>query len=397
MLTQEQLELRKTGVGGSQSAAGCGMSPWQQSVELYLEKIGEADEKEITEAMLIGQYREAGDMALWSALRGKQVRYPLETKRHPDHPFILATGDAEIADGEGLEFKNMNSYRYRNLLKMGFENVAPEYVFQAQQQMMVYGWRKVTVAILVDMKVYDHEIEANPRLQRIIVERLRVFWDYVERREPPPVDFSRAGALRAVQALYPDVKNDGAVIRLSEDANSAWEAYESCKREEKAAESKAEGYRAFALAAVGDNYAGLLSDGRMLRRKLIQKKAYSVAETEYWDFRAVKFDGSDIVEPALPEPREEEAEEDPVPRIDFKLQQCGFLLVDTSPSGSRYYLHRTEPVRVRLADHPPNDKTAAWMDRQGIVREIRTDLADSDNQLMDVLNELESVNEPAAV
>ena len=73
-----------------------------------------------------------------------------------------------------------------------------------------------------------------------------------------------------------------------------------------------------------------------------------------------------------------EARADLVRRIDFKLQAAGFLLVDTSPSGSRYYLHKTEPTRVRVADHEPNEAT--WGKKDGVYS-YRKDIAKRGDQL----------------
>ncbi len=40
MLTQKQIEIRKTGLGGSDMASVLGLSPYKTRYELYLEKIG---------------------------------------------------------------------------------------------------------------------------------------------------------------------------------------------------------------------------------------------------------------------------------------------------------------------------------------------------------------------
>jgi predicted phage-related endonuclease len=296
-LTAEQLELRRTGVGASEAAAACGFSKWQQTVELYLAKTGEVQqsEDEVNEDLLFGEYMEASGVRLWSRLRQRPVEHPLPTVRHPENPILIATGDASLSPTEGLEFKTMDFFRYRKLLAEGIESVAPEYLFQCQQQMLVLGWSKVTLAIMVGKKFHDYEVEANPRLQRIIIERTRVFWDHVERREPPDINFSMEGALRAVQALYPEVKN-GAVVPLDDESNVMWEAYRAAGQQIKELEKKQEGYKAAVLSRIGENYAGLLTNGNtMIRRKVVKRKGYTVLPNEFVECREVKYDGSPLL------------------------------------------------------------------------------------------------------
>lgn len=406
-LTPEQIEIRSTGVGGSEAPAACGLSPYEQTVELYLRKIGEAPPKDETEEMLFGTCIEHGGIEFWSKLNGIPVKHPMPIVRHKDYPFILATPDGEISESEGLEFKSMNWRIAKQIDEYGLAEICPQYVIQAQQQMAVLGWSCVRLVALVERKVREWPIERNDRLIRLMIDRESVFWDHVQRRVPPDVDFSKAGALRAVQSLYPSVKS-GAVIALDEDATVAWEAYEAAGKKIGELKAKQEGLKAFVLSQIGNNFAGVLSTGkRMIRRQLTRRKGYTVEPTEFIDVRAVNYSGQPISElpSVLPEPGQDDAEpgaefvaDDPadiVRRMDFRLQHAGFLLVDTSPSGSRYYLHKTEAIRVRLSDHDPNEATAAWMDRQGIVREIRVEdgRAAATEQLDAILRELE----PAAV
>jgi putative phage-type endonuclease len=46
----EWIEQRRKGIGGSDIAAICGLSKWKKAIHVYLEKIGEAPETEISEA-----------------------------------------------------------------------------------------------------------------------------------------------------------------------------------------------------------------------------------------------------------------------------------------------------------------------------------------------------------
>lgn len=365
---------RSTGIGASEAAVACGLSPYQQAVELYLRKIGEAPDVETTEAMLFGTCIEAGGIRFWSELNKTPVTYPLPTKRHPVHQFMFATPDAQIAVRKGLQFKSMDFSVAKKIDEHGLAETVPQYVLQCQHEMAVYEWDVVLLVALVGRKLREWPIERNDRLINTMIEREAVFWDHVQRRIPPDIDFSKAGALKAVQALYPEVANSG-VIRLSDDAAAAWEAYEKLGQQKTAIDKERDGYKAFVLNEIGVNAGGLLPDGgRMVRRKLTQRKGYTVEPSEYIDVRAVKYDGSDIVGGVIDADFiESEAVqlEDVVGRIDSRLRSAGFLLHDVSPAGSRYYIHGTEGHRFRISDHEPNDKTAAWMARVD-CRDVRT-------------------------
>lgn len=400
-LTTEQIELRRTGVGASEAAAACGLSKYQQTVELFLRKTGQVEDEEQSRDLLFGNFMEAGGVRYWEALRETPVEYPMQTVRHPQYPFMLSTPDGRIGPKRGLEFKTMDFFRFKMVERDGIANVIPEYVLQCQQQMACMDWDTVVIAIMVGKDLHDIEVERNDRLISLIAEREAIFWDHVQRGVAPNVDFSQEGALRAVQALHPDVKT-GDVVQLDEETSVLWEAYSNAGKEIGELNKKRDGWKAAVLAKIGDNYAGLLANGqKMIRRKLIERKGHYVEPCEYIDARLVNYDGSRTVDPLSILTAQSEAElpaaasedqDDTVRRIDFRLRQAGFLVVDTSPSGSRYYVHKSEPLRVRMSDHNPSPGTSEWMDRQGIVREIRTDdgRAEAMDQLAVVLEELES-------
>lgn len=370
---------RKSGIGASEAAAACGLSPYQQTAELYLRKVGDAPDVETTEAMLFGTCIEAGGIRFFSELNNIPVRYPMPTVRHPEHVFMLATPDAEITAEEGLEFKSMGWQIAKQVDQYGLAEICPQYILQAQQQMACMGWQCVRLVALVERKLKEWPIERNDRLISTMIERESVFWDHVQRRIVPDIDFSKAGALRAVQALYPEVAT-GAVVRLDEDAQAAWEAYEKLGKQATEIDDQRKGYKAFVLNSIGENYGGLLQDARMVRRKVTNRKGFTVEPTSYIDVRAVKYDGAPVIGegyasiPLLTDDMSlnvEATEADVVTAIDERLRSAGFILNHASPSGSRYYVHGREHERFRVSDHEPNAKTAAWMERAN-CRDIRT-------------------------
>jgi predicted phage-related endonuclease len=240
--------------------------------------------------MLFGRCIEAGGIEFWSRLNNVPVTYPLSTRRHPKIPFLFATPDAQISPEEGLEFKSMSWQLAREIDELGLAAACPHYLLQAQQQMAVMDWRRVRLVGLGDRKLREWPIERNDRLIRLMIERETVFWQHVERRQPPAIDFTRPNSLRAVRHLFPT--STGTTIPLDAATSAQWADYERAGREIAELAEQRERCKAAVLLAIGEHGAGVLEGGqRMVRRKLIQRTGYSVAPTEFWDVRAVACKG----------------------------------------------------------------------------------------------------------
>ena len=71
---QEWLELRRTGIGGSDCAAALGMSKWQSQLGLWLDKMGQGKPVEESEAMYWGKVMEPVLLAEFSKRTGKDAQ-----------------------------------------------------------------------------------------------------------------------------------------------------------------------------------------------------------------------------------------------------------------------------------------------------------------------------------
>src|SRR5947209_6843419 len=70
------LAERRRGLGGSDAAPACGMSPWKTPFELYLDKTGQLPPEKMTEAMKLGVHFEAALADLYSAETGRSLFKP---------------------------------------------------------------------------------------------------------------------------------------------------------------------------------------------------------------------------------------------------------------------------------------------------------------------------------
>lgn len=365
-------DIRATGFGASEGAAILEVSPWKTPIDVYLDKVAGrvSDETDLT---IFGQCVEPGIARFYERTHDLALRYPLPITRHARYPFILATPDAERSPTHGVELKSMD-WRIAKLIdERSLDEVKPDYVVQCQQQMLVMGWDVVTLVALIDRKLRTWEVPRNEALISLIVEVGSEFWDRVERRDPPPVNTSHPRAIETIKRLHGQI-HEGAIIQLSAEAGRAFEEYERLGAMVREAEEQRKALRAQYLLEIGDAYAGVLPGGdRMIRRAVVAEKLVEAyVRKSYIDARAVKYRGEPIISLAaedavgLVDDDDIAATESPVEAAHRRLVAAGFRCNHRSPSGSVYYVHTTESIRVRISDHEPNAATARWIERNDV-------------------------------
>lgn len=99
MLSPDQLELRKTGIGGSDIAAIMGISPWNTAYGIYLDKIGES--KPLDKPHLQLGHKAQGPIL---RLYEKQTESVVEKEEikiiHPHYPFLYGHIDGVTNEGK---------------------------------------------------------------------------------------------------------------------------------------------------------------------------------------------------------------------------------------------------------------------------------------------------------
>lgn len=213
------LEVRKSGIGGSDAAAAVGLSPYQSQLELWLTKTGrdsslpKPDPDDTTEPVYWGTLLEPIVAASYTKQTGNRVRRVNAVLQHPTIPFMLANVDREVVgtrDVQLLECKTAGEFGAR-LWRDG----VPEYVIcQAQHQLAVTGKQAADVAVLLcGQKLDVHRIERDDALIGRLIELEAAFWRYVETDTPPPADGSES-ADRALRCLYPGA---GGTVDFTDD------------------------------------------------------------------------------------------------------------------------------------------------------------------------------------
>lgn len=211
VLTDAQLEMRRTGIGASEAAAALGLDAWSTEYELALKKTKPGFLPETPSiAMRRGQYLEPLVADLYEqhlrAQGHKHVRLEKETRTlryggESSGSVILATPDYYVREltntpNRLLEIKTKTWRSAVGFGASGSDELPDSVILQVQQQMLVTGFAACDVAVLVDDDLRLYQVDANPLLQRTLATRLPAWWQLrVVQGEMPDVDGSKAAML----------------------------------------------------------------------------------------------------------------------------------------------------------------------------------------------------------
>lgn len=271
------LEQRRQGIGSSDVASILGMSPWVDSSPLavYLDKLGQLPEK--TGAQLgWGHRHEPAIAGYYQDLTGR-ILQPSALAVHPQHSWLMATPD-RFAGDRIVELKTAG--KADGWGEQGTDQVPEAYLLQVQHQMHVCGVDLADVCVLIglfDCRIYT--VRYSPDLYALVFPILRDFWDRVQRRDPPPVDWSHPSTPALIEALYRPI--EGHTTDLGKDAAHWVREYLSLGETLRTTEKERELAKAHIIEAMGGASVGLLPDGTEVLRTICQRKGYTVDPGEY--------------------------------------------------------------------------------------------------------------------
>lgn len=306
--TTEWSEKRYAGIGASEAPAACGLSDHETALDVYYRKVGRLPEKDQTDLMWFGLEIQPVIARGWQRATGREIA-ELEPGlfQHAEHTCVLASPDGVVTKTEGLELKSLDPH-YARMLGFGrsgeggpLPEDCVEWTIQAQQQIDVCDFDSVHFGVLIERRVVPFVVYRNDRWIKAIRKAVTDLWERIEAQAPPEPDWEHPRALQLQRELY--TGQTGERIQLGDDVASLWQEYEACGESIRAAQKRRDALKARVLSVIGDNYAGVLpGHERMIRRKLIERKPYTVNPDPYFDVRAVKFDGGQIVPPATSTP-----------------------------------------------------------------------------------------------
>lgn len=287
MLTNEQIELRQRGVGGSEAAITVGLSDRMTARELFHVKRGELQAEDPGFPAWLGSHIEPVLARWYEEATGWRVRKVNKTRWHRDAPYMLGHYDGLVVgparpDRRGIEFKLRRFTEGWG--REGTDDVPGDVCMQVQQYMAISGrplWDVVCLFAGVEMRRYT-----VPRDASIIDDLIDVEGEFAYRLlidDPPDYDFQHPTTSALLSRLYPGT--DGDVVQLDEACQRYHEVAIDARRRIATYKAVAEGAEAHLKEAMGYAAIGFLPDGSSYQRKDVHRKAYSVDATTYTTLR----------------------------------------------------------------------------------------------------------------
>ncbi len=189
---REWLRLRKSGIGGSDAGAVCGMNPYSSAMKVFKEKTSEEIEELDNEALRIGHDLEDYVAQRFTEATGLKVRKSNFMYRSKEHPFMIADVDRfVIGEDAGLECKTASAYHAD---KWADGNIPLHYVLQCYHYMAVTGKKLWYIAAVILGREFTYRrLEWDDGLIGRLVAIEDDFWNnHVAKGIIPPPDGSKA-------------------------------------------------------------------------------------------------------------------------------------------------------------------------------------------------------------
>jgi putative phage-type endonuclease len=210
MPREQWLELRKKGIGGSDSAAIVGLDRYRSPFDVYADKLGLKPEIPDNEAMRQGRDLEQYVAERFMEATGKKVRRRNAMLQHPEYPFMIADIDRwVVGENAGLECKTTSVL---NRAKFNQGEYPPSYYVQCVHYMAVTGAERWYLAVLVLNKGFHvFTIERDEAEINALIEAEKDFWEnHVLKQIPPTPDGSEETA-EVIKQLFPEARESAEI------------------------------------------------------------------------------------------------------------------------------------------------------------------------------------------
>lgn len=190
MLTQEQKQTRRTGIGGSDAAAVCGVDPYRTPTEVFLSKVDEDYDVDLSgnEPVEHGNAFEGAIADIFTKRLGVKVFKPEMILRHPEHVWMIASPDRlVVGQDKGVEIKNRSFFMRSNYGREGSSDVFPSDMLQCQHYMAVTGFPEWDLWVCFGgQKSVRFHIKRNNNYIKNIIKIESAFWHNSVLTQTPP-------------------------------------------------------------------------------------------------------------------------------------------------------------------------------------------------------------------
>lgn len=218
-------------IGGSDAAGVLGLSRWDTPLSIWAEKTGQFIKPEVeSEAAELGRELEDYVAKRFDRKTGKNITPSGGTIFHGKYPYLGANIDRLIKEeSAGLECKTASAWKAK---EWEGEEIPQEYIIQCYHYMMVTGFKKWYLAVLIgnqDFKI--KELHWDDKIISDLEKREVAFWnDYIVPNIMPSLATKRD--TDTLDSLFPQA-DEGKVITLDDQANILVENLISYKEDAK--------------------------------------------------------------------------------------------------------------------------------------------------------------------
>ena len=188
----EWLKIRKTGLGGSDAGAVCGLNPYVSPMAVYRDKVSDETDMGDNEAMRQGRDLEEYVAQRFTEETGLKVRRSNKMYRSTEYPWMIADVDRMVAGGgAGLECQTVSVYKKDQWADGG---IPVYYLLQCYHYMIVTGCRTwYLAAVILGQDFQYRRIEYEEETAQNLIALEAEFWNnHVLPRHMPDPDGSKS-------------------------------------------------------------------------------------------------------------------------------------------------------------------------------------------------------------
>lgn len=250
MLTEEQHEIRRKGIGSSEIAAVAGLNPWMGELDVWHRKMGVADDQDNINTRR-GNHLEPAIRAWYQAETGRQVE-DVGTLVHPEYSIVRATPDGMVPSFPApLEIKAPHFRTADHWGEPGTDEIPEYYMPQVIWEMAVTDCKCAEIAALLGGDLCIYHVQWDQEMFDLLLERAQAFWhDHIETETPPPPDGSES-AKRWLQKRYPIATRD--MLQADGEADEWVSRLKEAQHAKKAAEYDEQFAKNRLISMIGDH------------------------------------------------------------------------------------------------------------------------------------------------
>jgi putative phage-type endonuclease len=223
--SKEWYQRRRQGITGSDIGAICFLNPYRSPLEVYLDKVSEEEQQDISSEPIYWGNRLEDVIADEYAIR-QNVKVSVEPNilQHKEYDFILGSIDRWVNDGEYiLECKTIGSRLINQLGEVGTDQIPSYWLAQVAWYVAITDTPKADIAVLAagqDFRIYTYN--RNKDLEDKIIKIACNFWhNHIEKRIPPKCVNTRDTFNLFPQSNYHEIVAESNILEKWEQLKAA--------------------------------------------------------------------------------------------------------------------------------------------------------------------------------